>query len=271
MAKRTYRLPPDRGRNPRQLSLSWHRNWTALRVYLDDRPLGSIPDLKALPQQQMSFRLQEGAVLDIKLTYSGVFPVDIMVLLDGVPVAQRGKGQSLIAAGSAIFLIAGGNLLAGLPPGVWDTLAGNPLVGWLSFGTGSVLLTIFPSESALLSHRAALIIGSLYLFLGIRVLQRSWVALTIAAGLFCLDAIGWLLYGARVPGEALTIFMAVFIGRFFILTLVGLGFEAFDESALVPSGPAFMYRLFRAAKTVTRLWLWGLGYAIVHMLLFPSL
>ncbi|MBD2256530.1 hypothetical protein [Pseudanabaena sp. FACHB-2040] len=248
MPKRTYLLPLELGH---RLEVSWRRGWRRCSLYLDGQRIGTIPNLKALPQQL--FTLSSGATLRVSLLYSGAVPYDVGLSLNDQPLVQVRSVQLLTVALSAIGLIAGVNCMAGvfgllnLSLRIWPNtvlLLGFGLFSPLAFGG----LTVAGSSAAL-----AVGVGGLYLFLGIRVWQRSWAALLLVLGIFFLDSVYLGFAVLTGGGEAAVIVSPIVFLRLILLVAIAFGLEGFGQpvaentAAIHPPVP----RLFFVFKRFT--------------------
>lgn len=191
---------------PARLELTWRGIWKDIRVLVDGREIGEIPDGKALKAGR-DFTLPEGlGTLRVQLVQS-FGSAELQVLRNGQPLPGSGSDPEVRFKGAwgIILFIAGFNFLIGLGTVVFEI----ELFERLGLGVGS------------------LIVGVVYLGLGLLVKQlRSRIALGLAIALFALDGIATLVMSMDGGG---TPPVGGIIVRVFLLLPMIKGFEAIKQ------------------------------------------
>ena len=164
MPKQQLALDPG---GPKRLVISWKGMWKSLTVSLDGRELGVIPD-KATLKAGQDFPLPDGSLLHVQLLQKP-FQVELQVLRNGQPLpgSASDPGGKLKLAYGVIFFVAALNILLGV---VAET-TGSDIMKTIGLGIQSV------------------IVGAVFLLLGVFVVKRSLAALVIAIVLFAVDAV----------------------------------------------------------------------------------
>ena len=165
---------------PERVEITWRGMWKEIRVLVDGRELGQIPDMKALKEGR-EFSLPDGmGSLRVQLAQS-FGGAELQVTCNGQPLPGSGSDPSVRfrSAWGVIFFIAALNFVLGLATVVFQV----EFLERLGLGVGS------------------LIVGVIYLGLGFVVKQlRSRVALGLAIGIFALDGIATLVMSMQGPG-----------------------------------------------------------------------
>ncbi len=164
MPKQTYALEAG---GEKRLEISWKLFWKEVTLILDGRPLGVIPDQKALAAGQ-EFRLPDGSGLKVQLVskFSGT---ELQVLRNGKPLpgSSSDPGSKLKLAYGMVYFIAGLYLLLGFVVLLFNL----DFLRELGIGWGSIIY------------------GLLFFALGFFVQRKSNLALILAILLFALDGI----------------------------------------------------------------------------------
>ena len=162
MPKLHYALEPNA---PKRLELAWDGHYRDFAVKLDDEVVGQVPGASALAAGH-SLRLPDGSTLLLK-TSGNAFINELRVTRDGKPLpgSAADPASRLRLCYQLLLAIGGLNLVLGLVAAVLNLRA----LQALGFGWGSLLL------------------GALYVVLGLLVRQYSLVALFMALVLYLLQ------------------------------------------------------------------------------------
>ncbi len=186
---------------PKKLELSWKGKFEELTVYLDGHKIGKFTDQEH-QQVGQEFILPDGSCLKIQRTGTGIFSFP-QIYLNGhlLPTAGPGPRQRLKMSYQVVFIIAGINIFAGL---YWillkESIGNLPIGGWRS-----------------------MVAGLLFGILGIFILRKSIIALSIATGLFFLDSIAFFVHPHDIPRFYLIILI---VFRAAVLLVMIQGFSA---------------------------------------------
>ncbi len=203
MPTRTFAL--DQG-GPKRLTVSWKGNWKNLTLQLDARPLLTIPTSKDLKQGR-EVQLEAGT-LKVQLK-TGFFRTDLLLSLNRRPLPGSGGDprRRLATAYGTIYFVGGLTTLLGL----LTELFSDQSLKAAGFGWGSFVE------------------GLIFLGLGLWVHKRhSLIGLSLAVGLFGLDAIvGFYLVASQSGGT--TPNAGALIVRIFFLLSMSRGFGAIQD------------------------------------------
>lgn len=196
MPKKRYALERE---GPLRLELSWKAMFKDVQVSLDDDPVGTIPDRKALTEGRQ-LKLPDGSLLDVRLQ-SGLFSNGIELARDGTPLPGSHSDPETVVrgAGTILYLVAGLNALAGFAVMLFD-------VPWLARLTGE-------------GGVGALLLATFYALLGFLTSRGSRLALVLAIVIFGLDAVSGVVMtvgsGERpsIGGLLVRIFLISFLVR----------------------------------------------------------
>lgn len=218
MPERRYILPPQHSGD---LVVTWRKPWQTCVIRWNGRLVGMISDLRRLPQQGKVFRLPDGSTLRIEAFYTGSILFDFSLLLNDELLLHRNSStRSLTLSSCTILFIAGVNFLTGL----------FYLSGQLERGPVILLLLCAGLSAVAFKGIATIFISSaIYLILGLRAWQRSWKALVIAIGLFCLDS-AYLVFVLLWGGGEVAVFVhPLLLSRLVILLAIAMGLQSFEK------------------------------------------
>jgi hypothetical protein len=164
MPSQSYALEKN---GPKRLKLSWRGFWKDLTVTLDGKPIGAVPDRKALSAGQ-EFKLPDHSKLKVQLV-SRAASTDLLVLRNGKPLPGSASDPLTRLKGATwmVYLIGGMDLVFG----VVALAAGIPSLSEAGFGLGSVIY------------------GLIFLLLGWLVSRRSRFSLILAIVLVLVEAL----------------------------------------------------------------------------------
>lgn len=190
MPKQNFKLSPQ---DARLVSVEWKGMWKNVQVGFDGKPLGTIPDSKALKAGQ-TFSLPDGTQLGVRLK-TGV-QAGLEITRDGRPLPGSGGDPEvqLKLARGIVWFIGGLSLVVGLAAELAKVeFLLNMGIGWISAAVGVV-----------------------FLVLGYFVGKRSMVALGLSVGLLITDTVLTLALSAgtgRVPtaGLAMRVIFLIFL------------------------------------------------------------
>lgn len=153
---------------PKRLEIESHAFWKNCRIFLDGVEIGRIPDQKAL-MQGLSYPLPDGSTLTLKLDYKVIF-IQFQMERNGVPLpgTMAHPLDKLKSAYILIYIIGGTDFLLGL----LAVLLHSEMLRGFGFSWFSM------------------IVGAVFLELGLLTQRRSKAALIIAVILYAIDA--WL-------------------------------------------------------------------------------
>lgn len=201
MTKREFALEEG---SERRVQLEWRGLWKDFTVSLDGRELGRMNGQKELENGDI-YPLEDGTVLEVKLTTG--FTTELKVTRDGEPLpgTDGDPREQVDQAAAVVLFIAGLNLVLGLVAelGQVGLLLDNG-VGWSS-----------------------VVLGVVFLGLGLWARKGSKVALILAIALFAIDgALGlyFTLEAGTNPGTGGVLM------RVFLLIAMGKGVMAMDKA-----------------------------------------
>ncbi len=200
----TRQHPLEAGGPPR-ITLTWGAFWKDMRVRLDDRELGTIPDGKALKAGR-DFPLGDGTTLHVRLE-QGFGNAGLRVERDGVPLpgTSGDPAERLKLAYGLVYFVAGLNAALGLVA----ELASIDVLLSIGIGWGTIVT------------------GAIYALLGWFVhKRRSKVALGLAIVLFALDGLLTLAFSVDAGG---TPPVGGLVVRVFFIVQMARGFGAIQE------------------------------------------
>lgn len=188
---------------PKRLEIESRALWKNCRIFLDGVEIGRIPDQKAV-MQGLSYPLPDGSTLTMKLDYKVVF-TQFRMERNGVPLpgTMAHPLDQLKSAYILIYIVGGMDLLLGLLAALLhsEMLRGFGF-SWLS-----------------------MIIGAVFLLLGLLTQRRSKAALIIAVILYAIDAWLSLIMLEMIRGYASS---SLLVHTLFIIPMI-LGIGALDK------------------------------------------
>jgi hypothetical protein len=194
---------------PKRLELSWKGTWQEVKIHLDGRQIGAFTDRDHFITGQ-EFTLKDGSLLKIQLSGKSMFAVP-RFYLDGRPLSLSGypPQQRLKMSYQTLFMIAAVGIVFGLHGLLMDEPIGSlPKGGWPYIAGGLV-----------------------FAVLGVFVMRKSIVALSIAVGIGAIDTILACFISFGIPWP-LRILIIVF--RLGLLFLLSQGFGAIRELKQIP-------------------------------------
>jgi hypothetical protein len=206
-----YALEPG---GDKRLVIDWKPFWKDVSVTLDGKPVGVVPDQKALSAGR-EFSLPDASVLKVQLVRN-FFGARFQVLWNGIPLPGSASDPAAMVktAAGIVYFIAGLNLVLGLLVLLFniDFLA-QIGIGWFNIVWGFIFLVL------------AYFVG-----------RRSVVALIIAIVLFALDGLaGFFLaiLNGNNPGAGGLIFRVVLLVPMF----QGIAAIRTTQKGPKPAGP----------------------------------
>jgi hypothetical protein len=188
---------------PKRLEIESRALWKDCRIFLDGVEIGRIPDQKAV-MQGLSYPLPDGSTLTMKLDYKVVF-TQFRMERNGVPLpgTMAHPLDQLKSAYILIYIVGGMDLLLGFLAALLhsEMLRGFGF-SWLS-----------------------MIIGAVFLLLGLLTQRRSKAALIIAVILYAIDAWLSLIMLEMIRGYASS---SLLVHTLFIIPMI-LGIGALDK------------------------------------------
>ncbi len=188
MPKQLYALEPG---GKKRLELSWNAFWKDFTVSLDGKPVGVIPDQKALTKGQ-EMTLRDGSTLKVQLVtqFAGA---ELRVLRDGRPLPGSGSDPETRFKNAYImvYLLAGLNLVLGTLALLFQVA----LLQELGIGLGSIIF------------------GLILLVLGFFTQRKSMIALILAIVIFAVDGIAGFVMAASqgYPSSASGMVVRIFL------------------------------------------------------------
>jgi hypothetical protein len=188
---------------PKRLEIDTHFGWRDCPILLDGTEIGRVPDLKSL-RQGLNYPLPDGSTLTLKYEYK-VFYSQFRVERNGVPLPGSNAHplEKLKTAYILIYIIGGMSFLLGL----LATLLQSEVLYEIGFSWISM------------------VIGAVFLLLGVLTQRRSKAALIIAVILYAIDTLLSLLTLELIRGNASS---SLIVHIIFIIPMI-LGIGAIDQ------------------------------------------
>jgi hypothetical protein len=164
MPKQSFALEPN---GPKRLEVAWRGLWKDMRITLDGKPVGEIPNGKAL-REGREFKLPDGSGLKVQLVQA-LATVEFQITRDGQPLPASGGHPEtrLKSAYITIYIIAGLNIILG----TISQLVGIEYLTRLGIGVFSIVF------------------GAVFVLLGFLVQRKILTALIIAIIILAVDGI----------------------------------------------------------------------------------